>query len=123
MTLFLREAEGNSHLMRVHGAGRSLQSVKLLSLFTRTLRQVKICTSKLVQAFLLHNQSPRLAHHTHLGGCYEGQDRCSEEFPRVSGLWSDEYCGRNSHSLRGRRGRPGDESGNLDYGPRIQGEG
>ena len=78
MTLFHREAEGNSHLMRNHGAGRFLHSVKLLSLFMKNIATGEHSYFKSVQAFLLHDQSPRLAHHTQLGGCHEGQDRCSE---------------------------------------------
>lgn len=45
MTLFHREAEGNSHLMRDRGGGNFLHSVKLLSLFMKNIATVNIRAS------------------------------------------------------------------------------
>ena len=44
MTLFHREAEGNSYLMRDRGAGKFLHSVKSLSLFMKNIAAVNIRT-------------------------------------------------------------------------------
>ena len=44
MTLFDREAEGNSHLRRDRGAGKFVHSVKLLSLFMKNIAAVDIRT-------------------------------------------------------------------------------
>ena len=45
MTLFHREAEGNSHLMRDPGGGKFLHSVKLLSPFMKNIATVNIRAS------------------------------------------------------------------------------
>lgn len=45
MTLFHREAEGNSHLMRDRVVAENLHSVKLLSLFMKNIATVNIRAS------------------------------------------------------------------------------
>ena len=65
MTLFHREAEGNSHLMRDPGGGKFLHSVKLLSLFMKNIATVNIRASNWFRHFCC-TISRRDSHITHM---------------------------------------------------------
>lgn len=65
MTLFHREAEGNSHLMRDRVVAENLHSVKLLSLFMKNIATVNIRASNWFRHFCC-TISRRDSHITHI---------------------------------------------------------
>ena len=65
MTLFHREAEGNSHLMRDRVVAENLHSVKLLSLFMKNIATVNIRASNWFRHFRC-TISRRDSHITHI---------------------------------------------------------